>query len=338
MVSYVAPVYKNGQLIGVVGMDIQLSLLLNAVAQIAPYENGFAYLISQTGEELYHPYEPTHPKGEGHEIVSAEAPLDNGMTLVVCAYSHDVQAEGYKMLTAMIAISFGIVGIFIIAAIVMTQRIVNPLRRLASITKSIGEAPALKKWKFDTKDEVGVLYGALEEANRRLYEHLSDVRAQAYRDSLTGLRNFTSYKEAVEKLKKKIEDGSAQFGVAVFDLNNLKTVNDRYGHEGGNELLMRVSTMIAGVFRRSKAYRVGGDEFIVLIENEDYDEYDKLLASFDAICSEEHLSIEDDFVSISVAWGVALYDENIDSSYENVFHRADGFMYRNKRHMKGIEE
>jgi hypothetical protein len=83
MVSYVAPIYEDGTLIGVAGMDIQLSLLLNAVKEISPYENGYAYLLSQTGEELYDPNHVSLSEGNGQGIVTAEAPLNNGMTLVV---------------------------------------------------------------------------------------------------------------------------------------------------------------------------------------------------------------------------------------------------------------
>ena len=337
-VSYVSPIYKDGQLIGVAGMDIQLTLLLDAVSEIKPYENGYAYLITQTGEKLHHHLDFNYSRGRGQEVVVAKAPLDNGMSLAVCAYSHDIQASGFRMLTAMLLVSCGIVGIFIIMSFVVTRKIVHPLRRLATLTKSLGEIPSLPNKSFDTKDEVGVLYEALDEANHRLYEHMNDVRSRAYRDSLTGLRNFRSYKEATEKMKGKVESGNARFGVVVFDLNNLKVVNDQYGHEWGNELLIRISKMIVAVFRRSKVYRVGGDEFIVILENDDYNDYDKLLASFDAFCAEESFMIEEDYVPLSVAWGVAIYDSEVDSGYENVFHRADGFMYRHKREMKHLDE
>ena len=188
----------------------------------------------------------------------------------------------------------------------------------------------------DLKDEIGVLYQAFNDTNQQLYEYMSNVQAQAYRDSLTGLKNRTAYAEAVIKMEKRIAEEEPRFGVAIFDMNNLKIANDTYGHEQGNELIVRVAKLIAGVFYRSVIYRVGGDEFVVILEDADYDEYESLFETFEDLCAEEQFSFDDVNIPISVAYGVAIYDKEIDSSFENVFHRADGLMYRKKREMKEL--
>ncbi len=336
MVSYVAPIYKDGQLIGVAGMDIQLSYLLNAVKEISPYENGYAYLLSRTGEELYHPYNNLRSDGSDQDIATSSAPLDNGMTLVVCAYYNDIQSQGNRMVTSMVLMSLGVVVCFILLTIVITKKIIGPLRRLAVVATSMGNRKELSEIDCNLKDEVGVLYQVLNDANRRLYENMTNVQAQAYRDSLTGLKNSAAYTEAVAELEKRIVGEHPKFAVVVFDINNLKIVNDTYGHEYGNELLVRVTKLIAGAFHRSLAYRIGGDEFVVILENDDYEEYQSLIARFDELCENEYLMIEDVKIPVSVARGVAIYDPEIDSNYENVFHRADGLMYRHKREQKGF--
>ena len=66
------------------------------------------------------------------------------------------------------------------------------------------------------------------------------------------------------------------------------------------------------------------------------EEFENLIAMFDELCSKESFMIEDVEIPISVARGVAIYDKEIDSGYENVFHRADGLMYRHKRELKGL--
>jgi diguanylate cyclase (GGDEF)-like protein len=55
----------------------------------------------------------------------------------------------------------------------------------------------------------------------------------------------------------------------VFDINNLKVVNDKFGHEYGNKLIVSSANAIVAIFGEENTYRIGGDEFAVIIENED---------------------------------------------------------------------
>jgi diguanylate cyclase (GGDEF)-like protein len=258
------------------------------------------------------------------------------MTLVVCSHYNDIQDQGNKMIAAMVLISLGVVLIFIILTVVITQKISRPLRRLARVAKTMGMAPDLMELEYDSCDEIGVLYQVFNASNRRLYEYMSDVQSKVYRDSLTGMKNRAAYAEAVKELETRLADGSTKFAVAVFDLNNLKQVNDKYGHDRGNKLLILVSKLIAAVFHRSLVYRIGGDEFVLILEESDYEEYETLIEQFDKLCARECLIIEGEKIPVSVAHGIARYNSEIDSGYENVFHRADGLMYRHKRERKNI--
>ena len=334
MVSYVAPIYKDGILIGVTGMDVQFSSFLDVVKELAPYENGYASLISEAGEELYHPYHDAGMKQADEEIIMASARLDNGMTLQLCAFYNDIQAQGNRMILALLTVSVCVLAVFVIVTVLVTKRIVDPLLRLAHAAKSMEYDTEWITREADRRDEVGVLCRVLNESNRQLQEYMDAVQAQAYRDSMTGLKNGTAYMEDVAKLEKRMAEERVAFGVLLLDINNLKIVNDTYGHDHGNRLIVRVSKIIAGVFRRSIVYRIGGDEFAVILEKEDYDEYEALIEEFKTMCAAEILEIEGESIALSVAHGMAAYDEEMDSSYENVFHRADSLMYRKKREMK----
>lgn len=84
----------------------------------------------------------------------------------------------------------------------------------------------------------------------------------AYRDGLTDLLNRTSYMEELKRL-----DASHNFHVllALYDVNNLKYVNDTYGHQSGDEMIRRVAdTLLAHLGSLGKCYRIGGDEFVFL--------------------------------------------------------------------------
>lgn len=335
MVSYVSPIYKDGVLIGVAGMDVQFSAFLNVVKELTPYENGHARLISESGEDLYHPYDDTAEERHDELFITSSAQLDNGMTLRLCAFYDDIQAQGNRMVFAMLAISGLVVAVFVIATFFVTKRIIDPLRRLTIAAKSMEYDTEWIESESDRRDEIGVLCRVFNESNRQLQEYMSAVQAQAYRDAMTGLKNGTAYMEDVAALEERMAGEELSFGVLILDINNLKTVNDTYGHDNGNRMIVRVSKIIAGVFLRSTVYRIGGDEFVVILENEDFDEYESLIEKFRTTCAEEILEVEGDRVPLSVAHGMAAYEKEMDSSYENVFHRADSLMYRKKREMKG---
>ena len=120
----------------------------------------------------------------------------------------------------------------------------------------------------------------------------------------------------------------------VFDVNNLKLINDHYGHEFGNKLLIIASSAIATVFNYISTYRVGGDEFVVILENETDEEVEELIASYDALIKDCYIDCPSKRHYIDVAYGHAKYDPSIDSCFEDVFSRADSFMYQMKKELK----
>ena len=167
-----------------------------------------------------------------------------------------------------------------------------------------------------------------------LREHNRLQHLLAYRDVLTGLRNVTSYHTWVADFDKQIEEQEACFGVIVLDINYLKEVNDQYGHDIGNKLIVAVGKIIGETFYRSPVFRVGGDEFVVVLQNKDLAECDQLMERFDFECANEFLEINEKKVSISIARGFAEYNADSDNNFADVFKRADEAMYRNKRAMK----
>lgn len=92
------------------------------------------------------------------------------------------------------------------------------------------------------------------------------VKNLAYNDVLTGLGNRTSYLEKI----KEMTDNSSKAGIVFLDLNNLKKINDSYGHKVGDEYIISASKIIKNSFGRyGNSYRIGSDEFCVFIEGLD---------------------------------------------------------------------
>ena len=160
----------------------------------------------------------------------------------------------------------------------------------------------------------------------------------AHKDALTGIRNKTSYDNEIRLLDWTLADGTVEFGIAVVDLNCLKTINDTYGHENGNIAIKKLCRVICEVFSHSPVFRIGGDEFAVILKNADYKNIDNLIKKFyettDSFTDNEFLQ---PWERTSAAIGYALFDPAIDSNTTDVFNRADAAMYEKKRQMKGGE-
>ena len=169
-------------------------------------------------------------------------------------------------------------------------------------------------------------------------EQVSAMDELAYKDALTGVRNKTAYDQYMEKkIAVEIAEGDAAFGVIMIDLNYLKRVNDTYGHEKGNIYLKECCAMVCSVFDHSPVFRVGGDEFVVVIERSSLQNCDALIERFkDEMRRRAESKLLEPWEKVSTAIGVAIYDPAVDKSGNDVFKRADKAMYANKLAMKAV--
>ena len=161
---------------------------------------------------------------------------------------------------------------------------------------------------------------------------LGSARHLAYTDSLTGVKNTHAYVETEKHLDERIANGSIrEFGVVVFDMNGLKQVNDTLGHEAGDQYIQKACRMICRQFQHSPVYRIGGDEFVALLEGEDYRNRSILISAF-----ETHVEMNLHSGDAIVASGLAEFRPGQDNSYRRVFERADRRMYERKSILKAM--
>lgn len=154
------------------------------------------------------------------------------------------------------------------------------------------------------------------------------LEEQAYRDGLTGARNRTSYLNKVKTINKN-QSNKACINVFVFDINDLKVVNDTLGHESGDDLIRRCMEILTKIFNKDEVYRIGGDEFVVI-----QDSYLNCSKNVEDRIREEidlHNLLNIHKPKVSIAYGVATY---YNGSFEEAFSRADKEMYKNKEKMK----
>jgi diguanylate cyclase (GGDEF)-like protein len=340
MISYVIPLYYEDLFIGVVGMDFDYTDLIERVHEIKIYANGFAHLevngevMHQNGRITSNNSEEEHTRNE-NEYLYISSDLINGMTLVLSASYDDIRHIRYDIALPILYTVLILGALFSIIVILMVKKIVNPLRKLTEASKKLAGGDYAVDIVDSNTYEIKMLSTAFENMTMHLREHEKLQYLLAYRDSLTGLRNTTSYKVWLNDFDKEIkEGGSEEFGVIVLDMNYLKETNDRYGHDAGNKLITHAAQIISGVFRRSPVFRIGGDEFLVILQNRDVDRSDELLERLDFECRGAYVSIGENEVPISIARGFAVYDPEKDGGFQDVFNRADDAMYRNKRKMK----
>ena len=201
--------------------------------------------------------------------------------------------------------------------------------------------------KMTENNEIKSLSDAVVKMTENMRDYVSDIisaenKAQrmqelANRDTLTGIRNKTAYDHEMRRLQTRLEQGDTKIGLAIVDLNWLKRINDSCGHDKGNETIKRLSCVVCSIFEHSPVFRIGGDEFAVILQGSDYDNCAKLIEKFEA----EIRRMQEDntlkpWEKVSAAIGAAFYDESLDDGLDSLFRRADHEMYDKKKAMKAV--
>ena len=159
---------------------------------------------------------------------------------------------------------------------------------------------------------------------------LGQTRQMAYSDPLTGVKNKMAYIEDVGSVEQRIEDEVLHdFGLVIFDLNDLKKTNDTKGHEAGDQYIKAGSSLICNKFKHSPVYRIGGDEFVVFLSGQDYKNRTSILSDFQKVI--EHNIETGDVV---IAFGFADYEAQEEKGFMRLFETADKQMYECKQALK----
>lgn len=176
---------------------------------------------------------------------------------------------------------------------------------------------------------VGLINIDAEVRKEREYaEKLSVAEDMAMKDELTGVKNKHAYTQAEETLEGQIAAGIVrEYAIAVFDLNGLKYVNDTYGHIAGDNFIKEGCKIICDAFSHSPVYRIGGDEFAVIIKGADYTNLGFSMGYIEAKNNENRVS-----GGVTIAAGMAKGRDN--QTIKQVFELADKKMYEKKTQMK----
>ncbi len=368
MISYVAPLYKAGTFIGVVGMDIGCDTLAGQIDGISLYDTGFAFLIDEDGRVVFHPElpagfdlvkegsltanealmlrsdsgnaAPMHLTAtDGQEQQLFFSTLSNGMKLVVTAPVNEINAPWRAMMARISVASVFSLAVFTVIAILTVRHMTEPLKKLAEASESIAQGNYNVRLEYNGRDEVGRLTAAFQHLVDHLNVYISDLNSRAYQDALTSVRNRSAFAISQRKLDDSIRAAKTtgeypRFGIVMLDCNNLKKINDTFGHEKGDAYLRASCTLVCKMFPHSPVFRLGGDEFAVLLLDSSYDNRDALLANFDYAVQEHNRVVQQSWESVSLAKGTAIFDPKSDANADSVLSRADELMYADKKRMK----
>ena len=303
---------------------------------------------------------------EGGRIITAAMPITDSYGQVIAYAGLDYSIEEImgqqRRFTLIVLVILAILAaLAAFAAIRLVDRfIVKPINELTEAavgyTKDVkGSTEGFHRFAdldIHTGDEIETLADSVTQMERDMNRHIAnllsarteldkskeyaeEMEKKSYMDALTGVRNKRAYESAMDNLMADITQKVANFGIAIVDLNDLKVINDSYGHDHGDDAIRKVCQIICEVFAHSPVYRYGGDEFVILLRNRDLENIRDLIAEFRAKIdelNEDKAAASWDHVSAAI--GYAVYDPESDRDTQSVFERADREMYRDKKAAK----
>ena len=160
-------------------------------------------------------------------------------------------------------------------------------------------------------------------------ENSMNFRNMANTDSMTGVRNKHAYSETETYLNHRIRENDIEkLALVVCDINGLKHVNDTLGHAAGDKLIKDACSMICEYFTHGAVYRIGGDEFVVVLQEKGFDTLKDVMTEINRVIEG---NIEKKEVVISIGYSELKPEDQL---LHDVFERADQMMYKRKQELK----
>ncbi len=364
MISYVIPFYdESGTAIGVIGMDIDMRRIISMINEIKLYQTGYAFLCSKSGDIIYHKQYPngisvdelkdnnqltvvderfdqedvgdviTILNFEGEKRKLCAKKLSNGMSIVITVPEKEInEKRSVVMIHDVIAVLVALIFASLLT-FKFTNIIVKPIKHLTEVSKKISAGDLDVEIECKTKDEIGILAARYKDTVKMLKKYIDKINKQAYTDAATGVGNKAAYQDAIQRIDKMANHSPGDYAVFVMDINYLKMYNDKYGHEFGDMLISDASTIIKRIFDKYSIFRIGGDEFAVIINAPEDGLCEKLVKEFRAEQELFNRNAKHYELGVRIAIGYAINSAD-DNDYVDVFKHADKQMYLDKQEIK----
>lgn len=348
VISFTMPITVDGKFIGVLGIETDFDAYVQIANKTKIYSKPKIFIFDLNSQNLYKNNNDkievqninqnllkellkdfTANKNEeilklnNEEYFVSFGTTKNNMKFIIQVAKNDALFILYDMFYTIILLSFIAFVILAFLSYKISRKITYSLEQLTSTAKQIAKGNFAVCPISNTKDEIGILSRTMCTMAETIKQNMQKINELAYKDDLTKVGNKTAYTNYIENFNEP------NYAVIVFDVNNLKHLNDNYGHKQGDALIKMASSHICKSFAHSPVFRIGGDEFVAILKGQDYENKEKLLEFFSKHMSDYKLEITP-FCELSIAFGIAQAATN----YDETFALADKNMYAKKQEMK----
>ena len=354
-------------------MDAECDMYLVDDAENPIYETGY-YEQRETelrGVDLTAMPEPTISNGDWGWLCSDFKPVYASDGSCVCIVGcdigmDDVMAERQRLMLILAGGALIFTSVVLTAAMLFINKtIVKPIN---TMTREMKKFTPTEKLSYEdagvidlnirSRDEIGEIYRGIRGMQIRIIDYLKDMLAleedkkkaeselrdkdeqidqlsiESLTDALTGVGNKAAYLKKTAELDQQSREPGFEFALVMVDMNNLKHINDEHGHRAGDQYIKGCCHMVCDAFKHSPVFRIGGDEFVAILQGQDYanrkDICEQLRRDFEKTYEQTGLS---PWLRYSAAVGMAENASN-DGAVEFVFRRADEKMYQDKARFK----
>lgn len=193
----------------------------------------------------------------------------------------------------------------------------------------IGSPPDSRWIRISRKDSFNLARCIVEDVSDEVSRKKA-LLVERDRDGLTGVGNRLAYESRIKNLNRAVK-GNDNIAFIMCDLNDLKGVNDHLGHDIGDKYIRTAAEILQKSFPTGEIFRIGGDEFIVLLKDMGPEGIKKGIA---AVKSAMDAYSDTCQFPAAIASGFAFYHPDQDVRLESTVSRADAYMYKNKKKMK----
>ena len=319
----------------------------------------FASLIDDLLESKEPIFETAYSEDDGYLLSFAKPIFDADGNYVASACVDFSMTEMHRqnirfiIILSALLIFAGLV-MFLISVHALQNTITKPLQAITDAVSGFKHdseedrntnLETLQNLGLRSDNEIGVLYDAILEAEKdSLYylssfkkaeneihnkdEKISELGVMALRDSMTNVGNKTAYTRSISDLKDTDE-----YGIVLMDANNLKMINDTYGHEAGDTYIQGCCKLLCDIFSHSPVFRIGGDEFAVILKGQDYNNRHQLVKAFkdklDRIWKEKEYDPPHRY-----SCSIGMADSTTCNTTRETIKTADDNMYEDKKAFK----
>ncbi|MBR2677645.1 MAG: EAL domain-containing protein [Solobacterium sp.] len=284
--SYLVPIYKSGALIGVLGMDIPLTTLIEQISEITIYDTGFACLIDENGKVIYHPELETgselgaayslskdvfSKESSGDRLISYTynsekrkmyfSTLNNGLKLVIMVPERELNAAWLRFVRIIALITLAVIAVYTFILLGIIGYITSPLHRLTEASKKLAAADYDVELDYHGEDEVGELTSAFSEMRDQIKLYIDDLNHRIHTDPLTELPNMRCFFDLAETETKRLKENGNEPVMLFFNLIGMKNYNRQYGFDEGDRLIISVSRILSAHFGNQAVGHFGQDYF-----------------------------------------------------------------------------